>query len=130
MWLSRKLAVILSVFVVIAETVRRARSWRENPMSLFDDYILAALLLYGVWLAGRDFRRGQNFLAAAWGVCCGVGYGSLMGQMERLRTGEPDPAPISSGWVAVIKGVLFGLSITALIATVRAKPPVHENNGH
>jgi hypothetical protein len=90
-------------------------------MALFDDYILAALVLYGAWLAGRDFRRGQCFLAAAWGVVCGVGYGSVMGQIERLQSGEPDPAPISAFAVAVIKGVLFALSLTALVMTLRAK---------
>jgi len=91
-------------------------------MALFDDYVLAALVLYGAWLAGRDFRRGQCFLAAAWGVVCGVGYGSIMGQIQRLQTGEPDPAPISTLSVAVIKTVLFALSLIALIATLRARP--------
>lgn len=119
---SRIAAVGLGIFVPIAETVRRWLTWRESPMSLFDDYILAALVLYGAWLVGRDFRRGQCFLAAAWGVVCGVGFCSVMGQMQRLQTGEPDPAPISSIWVAVIKWILFALSISALIATLRAKP--------
>lgn len=95
-------------------------------MLLFDDYILAALLLYGAWLAGRDFRRGQRFLAAAWGVVCGVGYCSVMGQIQRLQTGEPDPAPISAFAVAVIKVLLFALAVTALISTLRAKPQTGE----
>jgi hypothetical protein len=120
--LSRILAVVLGTFVPIAETVRRWNTWRESPLALFDDYILAGLVLYGAWLAGRDFHRGQCFLAAAWGVACGVGYGSLLGQWQRLRAGEPDPAPISSFGVAVIKGVLFVLAIVALTATLRARP--------
>jgi hypothetical protein len=120
---SRTLALFLGILVPIAETVRRWGTWRESPMALFDDYILAALVLLGAWAVGRDFRRGQCWLAAAWGVVCGVGYSSVMGQMERLRTGEPDPAPISSSWVAVIKFTLLALSIAALIATVRARAP-------
>ena len=119
---SRILAVVLGILVPAAETVRRWGTWQEAPLALFDDYIVAALVLYGAWLAGRDFRRGQCFLAAAWGVACGVGYGSFVGQLERLRLGEPDPAPIPSSWVAAIKGVLFFLAILALIATLRAKP--------
>src|SRR5687768_7732618 len=119
---SRTLAVVLGVLVPVAETVRRWSTWQQAPMSLFDDYILAALVLYGAWLAGRDFRRGQCFLAAAWGVVCGVGYGSIMGQIQRLQSGEPDPAPISAFSVAVIKGVLFALSLSALIMTLRARP--------
>jgi drug/metabolite transporter (DMT)-like permease len=118
---SRTAAVILGIFVPIAETVRRWHTWREAPMSLFDDYILAVLVLYGAWLVGRDFRRGQSFLAAAWGIACGVGYGSFFGQLDRLKRGEPDPAPIPSLWVAVIKGALFVLAIAALVATLRAR---------
>jgi hypothetical protein len=119
---SRTLAVVLGILVPLAETVRRWSTWRGEPLALFDDYVLAALVLYGAWLVGRDFRRGQCFLAAAWGVVCGVGYGSLLGQAHRLRLGEPDPAPIPSHWVLAIKGVLFALSIAALVTTLRARP--------
>jgi hypothetical protein len=115
------LAVVLGVLVPIAETVRRWSTWRDSPLALFDDYVLGALVLYGAWLAGHDFRRGQAFLAAAWGIACGVGYCSFVGQLERLGLGEPDPAPIPSSWVAIIKGVLLALGIIALTATLRAK---------
>jgi hypothetical protein len=125
---SRILAVVLGVLVPSAETVRRWSTWREAPLALFDDYILAGLLLYGVWLAGHDFRRGQCFLAAAWGIVCGVGYGSVMGQLDRLQRGEPDPAPIPSSWVAAIKGVLLALAVTALIATLRARPQTNRDS--
>jgi hypothetical protein len=120
MWLSRALAVVLGIFVLIAETVRRWDTWRESPLTLIEDYVLAALVLYGAWLVGRDFRRGQCFLAAAWGVVCGVGYCSVVGQIDRIQTGEPDPAPIPSTWVLAIKVALLALGVVALIATLRA----------
>ena len=126
---SRTAALVLGVLVPLAETVRRWGTWRQSPMSLFDDYILAALVLHGAWLAGRDFHRGQRYLAAAWGVVCGVGYGSVMGQLQRLHTGEPDPAPISASAVAVIKVALLALSVAALIATLRARPAAGERAG-
>jgi hypothetical protein len=118
---SRGLAVVLGVLVPIAETVRRWRTWRESPLALFDDTILAAHVLYGAWLAGHDFRRGQCFLAAAWGIVCRGGYCSFVAQLDRLRLGEADPDPIPSSWVAAIKAVLFALGIAALIAALRAK---------
>ena len=119
---SRTLAVILGILVPIAETVRRWNTWQDKPIALLDDYILGAFGLYGAWVAGRDFHRGQCWLAAAWGMACGAAYFSFFGQLERLRRGEPDPAPIPSEWVAVIKGVLFALAILALILTLRARP--------
>jgi hypothetical protein len=119
---SRMLALVLGIFLPLAETVRRWHSWRDSPFALFDDYILSALLLWEAWLVRRDFNRGQRLLAAAWGIVCGVGYGGVMGQFHRLQTGEPDPAPIPSSWVAVIKIALFVLVIAALVATLRAKP--------
>jgi hypothetical protein len=121
MWLSRTLAVMLGIFVPIAETVRRWDTWRDAPLTLIEDYVLAALVLYGAWLVGRDFRRGQCFLAAAWGVACGVGYCSVVGQIDRIQTGEPDPAPIPSTWVLAIKVALLALVVVALIATLRAR---------
>src|SRR5262249_10185943 len=107
----------------VAETVRRWSTWQEDPPALFDDYILGVLLLYGAWRVGRDARRGQCFLAAAWGFFCGLAYGGFFGQLYRLRHGEADPAPIPSEWVAVIKGVGFALGIMALLLTLWAKSP-------
>ena len=115
---SRILGTVLAIVVPIAETVRRWHTWRDEPVTLFDDYVLAAILLFGVWFAGRDPHRGPRSLAGAWGIVCGVGYGSFLGQLYRLRTGEPDPAPIPSEWVAAIKGGLLALAILALLSTV------------
>jgi hypothetical protein len=129
MRLSQSLAIVLGVFVPIAETVRRWGTFWESPLTLIEDYILAALVLYGAWLATRDFRQGQCFLAAAWGVVCGVGYGSVVGQWHRVQSGEPDPAPIPSSWVLAIKVALLLLALTALFATLRARPVASGVNG-
>jgi hypothetical protein len=125
--------VVFGLFLPVAETVRRRSTWQDFPLTLIEDYVLGALFLYAAWLPGRDFRRGQCLLAAVWGLGCGVGYGSFLGQLHRLRLGEPDPAPIPSLWVAVIKGVLLALGIVALVMTVLARPrdsasdPIGEN---
>jgi hypothetical protein len=124
MWFSRAVAVVLGILVPLGETVRRWSTWRDSPLTLIEDYVLGALVIYGAWLVGRNFRRGQGFLAAAWGVVCGVGYCSVVGQLERIQSGEPDPAPIPSTWVLVIKVALFVLAIAALAATLQATQPV------
>jgi hypothetical protein len=103
-------------------TIRRWGTWRENPPALFDDYILGAFLLYGAWRVGKDKRSGQRFLAAAWAFMCGMAYSSFFAQLSALQIGERDPAPISSEWVALIKGLGLVLGIIALVVSLRFLP--------
>jgi hypothetical protein len=122
---SRRLAIVLGILTPVAETIRRC-TWHKEPASLFDDYILGAILLYGAWRVGRNVYSGQRFLTAAWAFTCGMAYLSFLGHMARLRAGDVDPAPIASKWVLMIKGVGFGLRIVALIASLRR---IFEENG-
>ena len=119
---SRWVAIVGGILVPLAETIRRWSTWRQSPANLFDDYILGAFLLYGAWRTGKDLRSGQRYLAAAWAFACGLGYFSFFRQLERLRLHEPDPAPISSEWVLIIKGVLWALAIVALVLSLRRLP--------
>ena len=116
---SRRLAVIFGILTPLAETVRRWRQLGDVGALPFwlDDYILGALLLYGAWRTSKDIRSGRRFLAAAWGFTCGMAYLSFFGQLARLN--EPDPAPIPSAWVAVIKGVGLALAILALVGSLK-----------
>jgi hypothetical protein len=120
--ISRYLAIVLGIITPLAETIRRWSTWRENPPALFDDYILGAFLLYGAWRVGKDARSGQRFLAAGWAFMCGMAYGSFFDQLHRYRLGISDPAPISSGWVALIKGVGLALGIIALCLSLWPLP--------
>jgi hypothetical protein len=118
-WLSRNLAILLGVITPLLETIRRWHTWQENPPAFFDDFILGGLLLYGAWRVGKNVESGQKFLAAAWGFTCGMVYSSFFWQLEQMRLGASDPAPISSGWVAVIKGIGFALSILGFVTSLR-----------
>jgi hypothetical protein len=119
---SRRLAILFGILAPLGETIRRWSTWQENPPNLFDDYIMGAFLLYGAWRTGRDFRGGQRFLAAAWAFACGLGYYSFFGQLKSWRLHEIDPAPISSGWVLLIKGLGVTLAVLALWASLRRSP--------
>ena len=113
--ISRYFAIALGILTPLAETIRRWSTWRENPASFFDDYILGAFLLVGAWRTGKDVRSGRPFLAAAWAFMCGMAYNSFFGQLENNRLGLADPAPISSGSVAAIKGIGLALGIICLV---------------
>jgi len=113
--ISRYFAIVLGILTPMLETIRRWSTWRENPLSILDDYILGAFLLFGVWRVTKDVRRGQRLLAAAWGFFCGTAYLSFTGQLYFNRLGIADPAPISSTGVAVIKGIGLAIGVTCLV---------------
>ena len=113
--ISRWFAIVLGILTPMLETIRRWSTWRENPAFFFDDYIIGALLLFGAWRTGKNVSRGRPFLTAAWGFMCGMAYISFFSQLEEVRLGIADPAPISSTWVAVIKGVGLAIGVICLI---------------
>jgi hypothetical protein len=119
---SRWLAIVAGIVAPLAETVRRWSTWQQSPHNLFDDYIMGAFLLYAAWRAGKDARSGQRFLVAAWGFACGLGYYSFFGQLHSLRLDQPDPAPIPSEWVLVIKGIAWTSALIALAVSLRRLP--------
>ena len=129
---SRYLAIVIGILTPLAETIRRWSTWRENPPALFDDYILGAFLLYGAWRADKDVRSGQRFLAAAWAFMCGMAYYSFFDQVHRYQMGLSDPAAISSGWVALIKGIgraghhRIGVESEACISRLRLMSVFHD----
>jgi hypothetical protein len=45
---------------------------------------------------------------------CGMAYPSFFGQLEDMRLGIADPAPISSAAVAAIKGVGLAIGVICL----------------
>jgi hypothetical protein len=119
---SRRLAIVGGILAPLGDTIRRWSTWQQFPPALFDDYIMGAFLLYAAWRTGRDARAGQRYLAAAWAFACGLGYFSFFSQLNSMRLHEVDPAPISSEWVAVIKGVALTLAIIALVFSLRRLP--------
>jgi hypothetical protein len=116
---SRNLAIFLGIVTPVLETIRRWSTWTEYPPAMLDDYFLGGFLLYGAWRVGKDPVEGQRFLAAAWGVALGMVFLSFFGQIQQMRLGSVDPAPVSSEWVAVVKGFGFVLVILGLVASLR-----------
>jgi hypothetical protein len=118
---SRRLAYVFGFALPILETLRRwpqladPRVW---PVWL-DDFLIAALLLVAARMTARERHANAPYLAAAWGVACGMAYPSFFHQL--LDLGTPDPSSVPTLWVVVLKGAGFALAIAALIGALR--PP-------
>ena len=117
--LSRNLAVLVGILAPLLDTIRRWHTWTEWPPAMLDDYLLGAILLYGAWRVGRDAIEGQRYLAAGWGVALGMVVLSFFGQIEGIIHSRSDPAPVSSEWVAVVKGIGLLIVIIGLITSLR-----------
>ena len=76
-------------------------------------------MLYGAWRVSKNAVDGQRFLSAAWGVALGMVFLSFFGQIEAIMLGETDPAPVSSEWVAVIKGIGFLIVVVGFVTSLR-----------
>lgn len=116
---SRYLAAFFGIALPILETIRRFGQLGDIsvwPMWL-DDFLLAAFLLAGARMTSHARYQNAKYLAAAWGATCGMAYYSFFAQLQHLDA--QDPAPISSLWVAVVKGAGFTLAIVALIGALK-----------
>lgn len=124
---SRRLALIGGVLLPLLETIHR---WDEIPGPLrtwnswLDDYVIGGFLLLAAWRSWRDPTGGRPLLAAAWGVAIGMGWYSLMGQMQRLLdpASEADPSGLPHIYMIAIKAGLLALGITGLIGAVQHPP--------
>lgn len=116
---SRRLALVYGVSLPIIETIRRWKQLGDFRMwpSWLDDVLLGAALLYGAWRVAKEVEKGRPWLAAAWGLTCGIAYNSFFGQLARLD--QPDPSALPAAWVVGIKGVGTLLAIVALAGSLR-----------
>ena len=123
MKISRRLALVIGLLLPIAELYRR-RSQLGDISSLpswFDDVLIGAFLLYGVWRTRGDRDDGRIYLAAGWAFMAGMAYGAFFGQLSALS--QPDPSGVSSIVIVAIKGVGLALAFAMLWLTYRDKRP-------
>lgn len=121
---SRRLAVLFGILAPLGETIRRWHTWTDWPPNFLDDYLMGAFLLYAAWVSKRELRRGQRYLAAAWGFAVGLGYASFFGHLRSYLQdpAAPDPAPIPHFWLICIIGTGWLLCIVALFKTFKRLP--------
>ena len=114
------LAFIGGILIPVLETIRRFHQLAELEyfLSWFDDMFLGTLLLFAAWKTKKNPVTGQLYLCAAWGAATYIMLLSFLGQLSVLHL--PDPAPVSSEAVAVIKaGLLLGSALGLTFALKR-----------
>ena len=119
---SRRLAWVFGIALPVVETIRRWHQLGDPGIwpAWLDDFLLAALLLAGARLTTQLRYHNAKYLAAAWGVACGMAYGSFF--QSALHLDVPDPGPLATLTVVVIKGLGFALAIVALVGALKHPP--------
>lgn len=128
---SRKLAVVAGIVLPVLETIRRRHEWPGPPQTWqhwMDDYLVAALLLAAAWKSRprttTDSPRSvwtASYLTAAWGFACGLGFGSVLSQVNVMLNPAlgSEPSGLPHGWMIAIKAGLLGLGIVGLVASMQ-----------
>ena len=85
---SRRLAMLAGILLPAVETARRWHQLGDIRLfwAWFDDYAVAAFLLYAAWRMGKDAVHGHRVLAAAWGVACALAFQQFFCSAEQART--------------------------------------------
>jgi uncharacterized membrane protein HdeD (DUF308 family) len=120
--ISTKMAVIMGIFLPLAETVRRSNQLSDLTrfFNWFDDYILGAVLLLAAYLVKTKTSNAIAYLIAAWGFVSGALFLSFLGQFDYYRTATVDPGIFSTGFVAVAKGLILAYMLSGLYMGLKA----------
>jgi hypothetical protein len=98
--------------------VMRRRTNFETISGYVDDFIAGGLLLYAAQAVSRGRPGGPVLLVAAWAVLSGGLYGSFFYQLESDAT--QDVSGLANATVVLVKGVLYAISLVALVLSVRS----------
>jgi hypothetical protein len=115
--LNRSLTLLMGIALPVTQAVRIRMNALENWPFWANDYFLGAFLLFAFWKSKRDHARGQQYLAAAWGVACGMLYMSFFSHLVRSR-GPFSNAGISNDILTALVGLGFIISIIGMILSL------------
>jgi len=103
------MALVMGLFLPIAETVRRIKQILDLSqfLSWFDDYILGAFLLWAAYMVFKNKKNAVAYLIAAWGFVIRALFLSFLGQLKRYQTNMIDPGIFSTTFVAFAKGLIL-----------------------
>jgi hypothetical protein len=113
--ISMYLAFVGGLVTPLLETIRRWDQLSDIRYFImwFDDYLIGGFLIFAAFKTYRSALNGQKYLSSAWGVATGMSFYSFFGQLISLD--RPDPAPVASSTVAIIKGLMLLVCIVSMI---------------
>ena len=113
--ISMYLAFAGGILTPLLETIRRWHQLSDSRyfISWFDDYLIGGFLFFAALKTYKSIAKGQKYLTAAWGLATGMAFYSFFGQLQSLD--QPDPVPVSSSTVAIIKGIMLLACIVCLV---------------
>lgn len=110
-------AILVATGLAVGETIRRGGTDFYLPLFV-DDYIMAALLIVGAWVAYRSTFSDLRFLLLAWAFTCGQLYLSFFLNLQKYMANSEDPGISSPVWVILIF-IAFFVSIIGAFETIR-----------
>ncbi|HEY3386077.1 MAG TPA: hypothetical protein VGK46_06185 [Saprospiraceae bacterium] len=121
--LSMYVAFAGGILTPFLETIRRWHQLSDARyfISWFDDYIIGAFLFFAAWKTYNSLSEGQKYLRPPGGFASGMAFYSFFSQLQSLD--QPDPAPVSSVAVAVVKGIMLLTCVTSLLFSFETIKP-------
>ena len=107
----------MGVGLPFLEALRRRTNF-ETIAGYADDFVAGALLLWAARAVSRGKPSGPVLLVMAWATLAGGLYGSFFGQLERIA--ETDVGGLPGATVVAIKGVLYAVTLAALVCATRS----------
>jgi hypothetical protein len=118
-------AYVMGIGLPLLEVLRRRTNF-STISGYVDDFIAGALLLYAARAVSQGKRSGDILLVMAWAVLSGGLYNSFFWQLENPAAHDVGGLPNMT--VVAIKGVLYAITIAAMILSVRTAIAKHNQN--
>lgn len=115
---SRWLAVAFGVLLPLLGIVRNWTDEQRDAPAFFANLAAGTFLLFAAWKVGHKERVGRRYLAAAWGIACGMFYASLATQLRTIGSPEQANLTIGSEWAAGATGVGLLVAVVGLISSL------------
>ena len=117
---SRWLAMVFGVLIPLLGIVRNWSLDKQDFWAFFADVGSGAFLLFAAWKVSQKERVGRRYLAAAWGLVCGLFYSSLANQVMSIDKPESGDPMLTPEFSVAATGVGLLIVLAGLISSLRS----------